>query len=232
MVHEKRKLPRFHITPCQFHDESLGKTIAVHDLSPGGLSLRLTDESDLAAFPVSSIHSGIVKISGRKFPCRIRVRNFRGVLVGAEWESPSSELSVQLREVSQPERLGENLRRYEIQDLNASDWFHNPVGVDLLVYPGGDKNPGPSRWMLYIHRNFIQWESETGVQTGQTLAEADEGYSHGVVRIETRLIEYDARVDFGLIRAAQELVRHAPIGDAELKQMVLSQLISQLNGVV
>ena len=68
---------------------------------------------------------------------------------------------------------------------------------------------------------------DTGVKTGQALSEDEEGYAHGIVRLETRLIEYDDHPDLRMIEAARELVSHAPIDDA-LKSLVLNHL----NGVV
>jgi len=221
MHQEKRKLPRFHITHCQFLDSEQTKTFAVQDVSRGGIAIRLMERGDLPRFAVSSVHHGVVKVEGRKIPCCIRVRNIRGTLIGAEWVDPSAELESHLDAISHPERLGENLKKFDLPDLSATVWFHNPVGVDLLYYQ-------PSRWMLYIHQNFIQWELDSGVQTGQSLAEADEGYAHGIVRLETRLIEYDPMIDRSLVRAAKELVEHAPIDNAELKSLVLTHL----NGVV
>jgi hypothetical protein len=220
MHHEKRKLPRFHISHCQFLDLEETKTFPVQDVSRGGLAIRLMDRDDLPKFAVSSIHQGMIKVEGKKVPCSFQVRNIRGTLIGAEWVSPSGELIAHLEEISHPERLGVNLRKFDLPELNATHWFHNPVGVDLLFYQ-------PGRWMLYIHQNFIQWESDSGVQTGQALAEADEGYAHGIVRLETRLIEYDPMIDRSLVRAARELVEHAPIDNPELKSLVLNHL----NGV-
>jgi hypothetical protein len=48
------------------------------------------------------------------------------------------------------------------------------------------------------------------------------------MRIETRLIEFDSSVDRSLVKAARELVQHAPIENLDLKNSVLSHL----NGVV
>jgi hypothetical protein len=220
MHHEKRKLPRFHISHCQFLDSGETKTFPVQDVSRGGLAIRLVDRNDLPKFAVSSIHQGVVKVEGRKIPCSFQVRNIRGTLIGAEWMNPSADLLSHLDDISHPERLGVNLRKFDLPDVNATHWFHNPVGVDLLFYQ-------PGRWMLYIHQNFIQWESDSGVQTGQALAEADEGSAHGIVRLETRLIEYDPMIDRTLVRTARELVEHAPIDNPELKSLVLNHL----NGV-
>ncbi len=220
MHHEKRKLPRFHISHCQFLDSGETKTFPVQDVSRGGLAVRLMDRADLPKFAVSSIHEGVIKVEGRKINCSFQVRNIRGTLIGAEWVNPSKELLSHLDDISHPERLGVNLRKFDLPDVNATHWFHNPVGVDLLFYQ-------PGRWMLYIHQNFIQWESDSGVQTGQALAEADEGSAHGIVRLETRLIEYDPMIDRTLVRTARELVEHAPIDNPELKSLVLNHL----NGV-
>jgi hypothetical protein len=220
MHQEKRKLPRFHITHCQFLDSGETKTFPVQDVSRGGLAIRLMDRLDLPKFAVSSVHSGMIKVEGRKLPCSFQVRNIRGTLIGAEWVEPGADLIEHLEEISHPGRLGEKLRKFDLPEVKATHWFHNPVGVDLLFYQS-------DRWMLYIHQNFIQWESDSGVQTGQALAEADEGYSHGIVRLETRLIEYDSMIDRTLVRAARDLVAHAPIDNPELKSLVLNHL----NGV-
>jgi len=239
MAYEKRKLPRFHITPCQFLDGELGKTFAVQDISMGGLALRLVDREDLPFFAVASIHSGVVKVEGQKLSAQIRIKHIRGTLIGAEWVEPSQPLVEHLDSISHPEKLGVNLRKYDFSDLSATQWFHNPVGVDLLFYQGDvsgeasglgsvDESARPGRWMLYIHQNFVQWENGGGVQTGKAVAEAEEGHAHGIVRIETRLIEYDSRIDLSLIKAAKELVEHAPIESVDLKHWVLSHL----NGAV
>ncbi|MBU6154988.1 MAG: PilZ domain-containing protein [Bdellovibrionales bacterium] len=217
MHHEKRKLPRFHISHCQFLDTEEIKTFPVQDVSRGGLAIRLMERADLPKFAVSSIHEGMIKVEGRKLPCSFQVRNIRGTLIGAEWVDPGAALVSLLEEISHPGRLGVNLRKFDLPEVNATHWFHNPVGVDLLFYQAG-------RWMLYIHQNFIQWESDSGVQTGQALAEADEGYTHGIVRLETRLIEYDPMIDRSLVRAAKDLVEHAPIDNPELKTLVLTHL--------
>ena len=226
MSHEKRKLPRFHITPCQFHDAEKNKNFSVQDISQGGLALRLFDRGDLEHFPVSSEHRGMVKVEGRKIECRFHVRFIRGTLIGAEWVQPSAELLAHLEEISHPERLGVNLRKFDLPEFASTDWFHNPVGVDLLIY-SAPENRSVSRWTLYIHHNFVQWENDGGIQTGQSLAEDEEGYAHGIVRLETRLIEYDAHPDQTLLNVAKELVGHAPIHNQEVKQLVLSHI----NGV-
>ena len=231
MTQEKRKLPRFHITPCQYQDHRLSKTFAIQDISRGGLSLRVVDREDLPEFAVATLHQGLVKVEGRKLACTFKVKHIRGVLVGAEWVDPEPTLQEHLERISHPERLGVNLKKYEMPDLNALHWFHNPVGVDLLFYRGGAPQEGSGtfgRWMLYIHQNFIQWESDSGVQTGRSLAEAEDGYAHGIVRLETRLIEYHPSIDRSLITAAKELVEHAPIENPDLKNIVLTHL----NGVV
>ena len=230
MSHEKRKLPRFHITPCQFHEASNGKNFSIQDISLGGLSLRLVDRTDLPFFAVGTIHEGIVKLEGKKLPGRFQVKYLRGTLIGAEWSNPDPVLIHHLTEVSHPEKLGEHLKKYDLPEFLSSQWFHNPVGVDLLFYPPSSSaasSAGVGRWTLYIHHSFVQWEMDTGVKTGQALSEDEEGYAHGIVRLETRLIEYDDHPDLRMIEAARELVSHAPIDDA-LKSLVLNHL----NGVV
>jgi hypothetical protein len=227
MNHEKRRLPRFHITPCQFHDDARSKNFSVQDISKGGLAIRLVDRLDLEHFAVSSIHTGMVKVEGKKLAGQFQVKFIRGTLIGAEWVNPSSELLNHLESISHPEHLGLQLRKFDLPDFSGTEWFHNPVGVDFLVY-SENGNEALARWTLYIHHSFVQWEADTGVQTGQALAEDEEGYAHGIVRLETRLIEYDQRPDLTLVNAAKELLNHAPIDRMEIKDKVLSHL----NGVV
>ena len=218
---EKRRLPRFHITPCQFHDAQLNKNFSVQDISNGGLSIRLIDRSDLAAFAVGTEHKGVVKVEGLKTEAQFKVRYIRGTLIGGEWLSASRVLIEHLEEISQPDALGKHLRKYELPELAGTIWYHNPVGVDLLFYQAED---AVLRWTLYIHQSFVQWEPDTGVRTGRAVAEDEEGYAHGIVQLETRLIEYDEHVDRRLIESALELMQNAPIEKTELKTRALEQL--------
>lgn len=230
MSHEKRKLPRFHITPCQYHELENGKNFSVQDISLGGLSIRLVDREDLPLFAVGSEHVGIVKLEGRKLPARFKVKYLRGTLIGAEWFNPDASLVSHLTDISHPEKLGEHLRKYDLPEWISSQWFHNPVGVDLLFYPptaASASSIGIGRWTLYIHHSFVQWEMDSGVKTGQALSEDEEGFSHGIVKLETRLIEYDEMPDLRLIETARALVAHAPLEDEPLKKLVLNHL----NGV-
>ena len=227
MNNEKRKLPRFHITPCQFHAAVTGKNFSVQDISLGGLAIRLFEREDLPVFAVGSIHEGVVKFEGRKLPARFQVKYIRGTLIGGEWHNPDPSLIQHLTEVSHPEILGEHLRRYDLPDFLTAEWFHNPIGVDLLVYPPNSDAATSSsvgRWTLYIHQNFVQWEMDSGLKTGQSLSEDEEGYAHGIVRLETRLIEFDHQPDLRLIETAREVVRHAPISDLNLKTLISNQL--------
>ena len=222
-VTEKRKLPRFHITPCQFHDQEMAKSFSVLDISEGGLSLRLVDRNDLPEFSVGVERTGKIKVEGMKLPCVFKVRHLRGILIGAEWVNPTAELLEHLSQLSHPQHLGEQLRSYELPEIVNTVWYHNPVGVDLLFYRNQETN-AVSRWTLYVHQSFVQWDMESGMQTGQALAEDDEGSVHGLVRLETRLIEYDLRPDQRFIEMALELIQNAPIQETELKTMIVNHL--------
>jgi hypothetical protein len=123
--------------------------------------------------------------------------------------------------------LAESLRKYDLPDFAGTEWLHNPVGVDFLFYSReGDKGGERvlARWTLYVHHTFIQWEADDGLRTGQALAEDDGGYAHGIVRLETRLIEYHPSPDRTLVELARELVRNAPIGDEGRRELLLSHL--------
>jgi hypothetical protein len=224
---EKRKLPRFHITPCQFHDEKLNKNFSVQDISLGGLAIRLVDRTHLPDFAIGTEHQGLVKVEGLKTSAKFIVRFIRGTLIGTEWTELTEILHQHLDDLSRPDHLGEHLKAYDLPDLANTVWYHNPVGVDLLYYQSsaeGASSHGISRWTLFIHHSFVQWEIEDGVKTGQTVAEDEEGYAHGIVRLETRLIDYDAMPDRRLIETAIELIEHAAISQIELKKLTLNQL--------
>ncbi len=226
MSHEKRKLPRFHISPCQFHSDSRSRNYPVQDISLGGLAIRLSEKEDLAHFSVASHQPGTVKVEGRKLSCRFEVKYIRGTLVGGEWIEPSPELRDHLEAISHPVKLGESLRKYELPDFAGTDWYHNPVGVDLLLYfrDGEGQGRALNRWTLYVHHSFVQWEFDDGIRTGQAVAEDDGGYAHGIVRLETRLIEYHPVADKTLIETAVGLVKSAPFADEMHRQRMLSQL--------
>jgi hypothetical protein len=78
--------------------------------------------------------------------------------------------------------------------------------------------------MIYVHDNFVQWELDTGIRTGKTMAEDEEGYAHGIVRLETRLIEHDERFNTSLLRWVERLVECSEAIASPLKNLVLSQL--------
>jgi hypothetical protein len=227
MMQEKRKLPRFHITPCQFHEVHSRKNFSIQDVSLGGLALRLVDRSDLSEFSVASEHHGIIKIEGVKTPCSFQVRYIRGTLIGGEFVNLSKELHAHLEKLSHPEALGPGIRQYDLPDTEATEWFHHPVGIDLLFYaPSGESASSVhvGRWIAYVHQNFVSWEMDLGVRTGKTMAEDEEGYAHGIVRLETRMLEYDEKVDRTMIRFVERLTELTAVLSTELKNLVISHL--------
>lgn len=209
---EKRRLPRFHITPCQYLDTGLGKSFAVQDISNGGLSIRLVDRADVAEFSVGRTRAGFVKVEGLKAECEIQVRFVKGAVVGAEWKAPSRELIEHLDSISASESLGENLKAYPLEDVPNTLWLHNPLGIDLLIYSQAPRGEGAReyrRWTLFIHQSFIQWDVDDEIQTGRTAAQDEEGYAHGLVQLETRLIDYDATPDQRLVETARLILKSA-----------------------
>jgi hypothetical protein len=224
MDSEKRKLPRFHITPCQFHDTDQSKNFSIQDISRGGVSLRLVERSDLPIFAVGTRHKGIVKVEGLKTEGSFQVKYLRG--------SPSDTLMEHLDSISEPKILGEHLKEYDLPALPNTLWLHNPIGVDLLFYKNVDAQVSDGntfvnpiiRWTLYIHQSFVQWEPSSGLRTGKALAQDDEGYAHGIVQLETRLIEYDDKLDHRLAESALQVLEHAEVSSPELKTIAVNQL--------
>ena len=227
MTQEKRKLPRFHVSPCQFHDGEVDKNFSVQDVSPGGLAIRLVDRSDLPVFAAGTVHQGLIKLEGQKIPCEFQVKFLRGTLVGGEWQNTTPALEKLLEALSHAEVLAPGIKLYELPDVVGTVWYHHPVGIDLLFYaPSGESASSQEvgRWMIYVHQNFVQWEMDSGVRTGKAMAEDEEGYAHGIVRLETRLIEQDERINGCLLRWVEDLVVHTTAMTSNLKNLVLSQL--------
>ena len=223
---DKRRLPRFHITPCQFHDQDLSKNFSVQDVSLGGVAIRLLAHEDLQNFTVGSKHQGILKIEGVKLPCEFQVRYLRGLIVGGEWVHLQEDLKSQLERISLPRFLGSNLKAYELQDSPNTLWYHNPIGVDLLLYLSDSKI---NRWTVYLHQNFVSWDEGESVRTGRSLAEDEEGYAHGIVRLETRLLNYDEQIDQRMIETSMELIRSAPLKEESIRQLLIAHLQGALS---
>ena len=222
---EKRRLPRFHISPCQFHDRRMDKNFSVQDISLGGLAIRLVDHNDLGEFAVGSDHPGVVKLDGVKIDGQFRVRFIRGLLIGAEWVNASRELIEHLDKISHAEALGKGLKKFEIAEMPDITWFHHPVGIDLLLYASGVEGvSGIHRWILYYHQGVIHWEKTEGLRTGRALAEDDEGQIHGVVRLETRLMDYDDAPNPMMLETARELFESAAVLGPELKGFLQGHL--------
>ena len=187
----------------------------------GGLSIRLVDRADTPLFAVGTEHHGVLKVEGVKLPCHFQVRYIRGNLIGGEWVTLDKSLQDHLTHLSGPKTLGLNLKPYDLPDSADTVWYHNPIGVDLLLYLSEGK---VSRWTLYIHHSFVSWEQDEAIRTGRALAEDEEGYAHGIVRVETRLIDYDLQVDHRLIETAIELIKNAPMKEESSRQLILNHL--------
>ncbi len=187
----------------------------------GGLAIRLLSHEDLIHFTIASEHQGLLKIEGLKLPCKFQVRYLRGTVVGCEWVDLHPDLKEQLEKVSMPKFLGSNLKAFDLQDAPDTIWYHNPIGVDLLFYLNDGKI---NRWMIYLHQSFVTWDHSESVRTGRAMAEDEEGYAHGIVRLETRLLEYDENCDQKMIETSVELVKSAPFKEESIRQMLLGHL--------
>ncbi len=225
LVAEKRRLPRFHITPCQFHDSKMNKNFSVQDISLGGLSLRLVDRNDLPDFAVGTDHDGVVKLEGVKIECKFKVRFIRGTLIGVEWVNATRELIEHLDHLSSADVLGKSIKKFELSEMPDTTWYYNPVGIDLLLYqPKSESHAGIQRWILYFHQSFVHWEHDEGLRTGRALAEDDEGHAHGIVRLETRLMDYDETPDRKMLETAREFFQNAVLLGEDLQSLLLNHL--------
>lgn len=219
---DRRKLPRLHISPSQFYSQALQKSFSVQDISLGGVSIHLIDREDLQYFAVGSIHEGVLKLEGLKESVKFQVKYIQGLSIGAAWMQASAELSSHIKKVTDPAYLGSHLKKLPLQSQSelTAEWYHAPVGVDLLVY----SQEKLKRWILYFHQSFVQWDEVDGLHTGKSVAEDDFGSSSGVVRLETRLLDYDRKPDQRILDLAKEFLEHATILELKLKTEMLAPI--------
>ena len=59
---------------------------------------------------------------------------------------------------------------------------------------------------------------------GPNVAEDAEGYAHGIVRLETRLLEYDQKVDHRLLETARDFIGFANVVDEPVRKMMKHQI--------
>jgi len=219
---ERRQVPRFVVPPCQIHIGDLGHSFSVGDLSRGGISVRLVDRSQLNDFSVGRVFSGELKLFANRFAVSIQVRNIRGLSLGCELQDLSAPLEAALARLFDPKEMGAQIRPFEVPDHREILWYTAPMGVDLVVYV---REKSISLWSLFWHGSVIQWDLDRGLLTGRTVAESEESFSSGVVRLETKFIEWDTQVDSGLSKIAHDLVESSGTVEANIRSKILGDCL-------
>ncbi len=212
MSKDRRRVPRFIIPPGQFWVQSLNLIMATADVSMGGVALRAIDRKAIESFSVGQSIPGELRALGKKFKSALKIVYIRGLTLGCAWESTSPELSDFLKEHFSPAALGGALKTFEVPETaqmqSKMQWWHAPLGADLMFYTH-EEETAPYLWALFIHGSVVQWEAAEGLRTGRTVAEDEEQGSSLVVRLETRMVEFDAEIDQSLLDATREFVKAA-----------------------
>jgi hypothetical protein len=217
---ERRRFPRVSLSTEQFKLASTGKIFGVCDLSTTGLALRLLDLEDMMEFPVGRTLEGILNMKGTKVPVTLEVRNIRADTVGCAFLELTDGTVQSLERFLDPKRLGRELHPIPSPEGRAL-WYHGPSGTDLLLWRTGDG--AWKRFCLFVYQSYIQWDFETGITTGWLAMADQDSPVEGVVRLETRLLEREGRVDHLKVDVARSLIAEAPL-DEELKAFCIRQL--------
>lgn len=228
---DRRTLPRLSITPSQFYSAKFHKSFSIQDLSVGGVSLHLIDRNDLQFFAVGSEHKGTLKVEGARFEVQFKVKYIQGLGIGAAWEQATPELVGHIKKITDPGYLGASLKKMDLQDHSGflqdanMAWYHAPVGMNLIVY-------GQKRWVLFFYQTFVQWDSEMGITTGKAAAEDEQSVNIGIIRLETRLLEYDRKPDQRILELAYEALNATQVLERDIQQNILTQIKKEMTGVI
>ncbi|MEK6578107.1 MAG: PilZ domain-containing protein [Bdellovibrionota bacterium] len=200
---ERRRLPRLGLTKEQFRLGNNGKIFSVTDLSSGGMALRILDREDLRNFSIGAELEGNLNLKGQKHPIRARVRHIKGELVGCQFEEIPPQIKSVLKGFLDPVSLGRELRPIPVSEEHAL-WYHGPSGTDVMIWrkPKG----GYLRVLILSTGDYVQWEEQTGLVTGQSRPGEQESESWGIVRLETMLLDRDAKPDPEKLSIAKTLI--------------------------
>ncbi|MBI2712420.1 MAG: PilZ domain-containing protein [Bdellovibrio sp.] len=204
---ERRKLPRLSLGSIQFRISENGipgRIFPLKDLSEQGMSLWL-DESDSApSVGDGQILEGALNLRHEKFPVRARTVSISPDRIGCRFEDLSSETSQALKSFLDPSVLGKELRLFPGQQDLQSVEYHGPSGTDLIFRTAPD-----GRYIvftIYVLGNFIHWEEETGLSTGETRSSNTRCEQRGVMRLETLELTTDSTPDPKKLNVAKTLV--------------------------
>lgn len=217
---ERRRLPRLSLSGEQFRLAQNGKIFAVIDLSQTGMALRVIDPEDFRLFSIAAVIEGQLNVKREKFPITARVRHVRRDSVGCEFESLPAVTEACLKQFLDPETLGRDLRPLPTSGQSTL-WYHGPSGTDLLLWRGLDGQY--HRLMLYVQGSFIQWEAEGGLSTGSASSSDEISEMHGIVRLETLMLNADFRPDPVKLNIAKSLLLSSNLPE-DLKKWCVRQV--------
>lgn len=186
-----------------FGKDSRGKVFSVCDLSEAGMALRVLDVQDLKYFPVAAELKGTLNLRGKKISLQSKVRHLTPESVGCQFVGLSDEVKVQLSDFLDPAKLGSELKPLPVSEGRML-WYHGPSGTDLLMWRHNDGQYW--KFTLYVLGSFIQWEEGPGVSTGECRASGALAEQRGILRLETCLLEADAKVDPDKLLIAKKLL--------------------------
>lgn len=219
---ERRQLARLNLSKEQFRLAENGRIYSIIDLSNSGLALRMLESDDLELFPVGRDVEGHINLLGRRIPVQLQVRHVRSDLVGLNFVDLADESGEVLDVFLDPKTLAKDLKRMP-SPVMRTQWFHGHSGTELVFYEADDAEI--YRFLFQIHGTYVQWDKDEGIQTGKILESDERSQVHGVIRLETLLLDCDAKPDPKKIAVALILAESSnlPASLRELSQKRLKK---------
>ncbi len=225
---ERRRFPRLALSREAFRLKPHGKLFAISDLSPQGFCLRLTEEQDLAAFPLGSTFQGELGFRGERIRVQAIVRHLERGFVGAEMVEISPQARAILDERLTPHVLGGELKLIPGGDFSQL-WYHALNGADWNLQLGAQDQV--DSFLVRLHGIYVQWRrGKEGAS--DFLSSGSLGYSlpmdfdSGAVRMETWVLHPDPLPQEAKLRIAIQLLSGCN-EKPELKGFCLAQMRPQ-----
>lgn len=202
---ERRRLPRLSLTSEQFRLTANGKIFSVADLSEEGMALRVLEKNDFHLFPVGMAIEGTLKVSARKVSVKARVKHLGPDLIGCQFEQLDPSAIETLKALLDPSVLAKDLRLTPAASHDMGTlWYHGTSGTDVIVRHGkGGTIDGLS---VFVFGTYVQWDIARGLETGVARSADQRDEVHGVVRLETMILDRDSANDPGKLKVAKTLI--------------------------
>jgi len=211
---EQRRLPRLNLSDEQFRFNENGKIYSVSNFSWEGMAFRLLDETDSFLFPVGREIQGILKMEDHKLQVTAKVTHVDSQQVGAMFKALDEKVSNVIREYLDPRHLGKLLKSMPTPNAEGL-WLHGPSETEVLLRMRSDGSWG--KMTITLLGQLIQWDNETGLQTGKLDPAGKKVTDHGLLHVGTFAFHPDGEPDVEKVQMALAMIECASIPEPLLK---------------